>query len=298
VIGRLKAVEALEKKKDKKVVAKLKEALNNDPFYGVRRRASAALEEIHTDEAFEALADSLDQDDARVRSDVVRHVGEFYRPETLELDVKILRTEKNPAILAEAIRNLGLYHGKKTRRLLVKYLKSRSYRNELAGAAIEAIRMLDEPFFIGRLQQILAEREGQFRSWDFARALETLARISRDEEDKKNVRQFLLGYVSHPKETIQAGAMRALGVLGDEKAIPVLETVAGDEPNSRIERAAERAIKDLRDRKELVPSEIIRLRETVDKLQKETDKLKNDLDDIKKRMEAKEETSENDDDGR
>ncbi|MEJ2703264.1 MAG: M1 family aminopeptidase, partial [Sedimentisphaerales bacterium] len=266
VIGRLKAIEALEKKKDKKVVAKLKEALNSDPFYGVRRRASAALEKIHTDEAFEALADSLDQEDARVRTDVVRHIGEFYRPESLELDIKILRTEENPAILAEAIRNLGLYHDKKTRRLLVKYLKSRSYRNELAGAAIEAIRMLDEPFFIGRLQRILTEREGQFRSWDFARALDTLARISRDEEDKTNVRQFLLGYVSHSKETIQAGAIRALGVLGDTKAIPVLETFTSDEPDSWIERAAERALKELRDRKELVPAEIIQLRETVDKL--------------------------------
>ena len=295
VIGRLRAVEALAKRKDKKTVAKLRQTLNNDPFYGVRRRASAALEEIHTDEAFEALADSLDQEDARVRQDVVRHIGDFYRPESLQLTRKILRTEKNPAILGGAIRNLGLYHHKKTRRLLVKYLKSRSYRNELAGAAVEAIRMLDEPFFIGPLQQILTEREQEFRSWDFARALETLARISRNEEDKTRVRTFLVGYVNYPKQTIQAGAIRALGALGDTKAIPILETFSSDESDDRTERAAERALKDLRDRKELVPREIIQLRETVDKLQKQTDKLRDDLDDIKMRLEAKEEAAENED---
>ena len=292
VIGRLRAIDALAKKKDKKTVAKLKETLNNDPFYGVRQRASAALEEIHTDEAFEALADSLDQNDARVRNDVVRRIGDFYRLESLGLTRKILRMEKNPAILGGAIRNLGLYHHKKTRRMLVKYLKSRSFRNELAGAAAEAIRLLDEPLFIGPLQQVLAEREKEFRSWEFARALETLARISRNEEDKTKVRKFLIGYVNHPKQTVQTGAIRALGALGDTKAIPVLETFSSDEPDDRIERAAERALKDLRDRKELVPGEIIQLREAVDKLKKETDKLRNNLDDIKKRLDAKEEATE------
>jgi aminopeptidase N len=296
VIGRLKAIEALEKKKDKKTIDKLKEVLNSDAFYGVRLRASAALEKIHTDEAFEALADSLDQKDARVRNDVVRHIGDFYRPESLELTQKVLRTEKNPAILGGAIRNLGLYHHKKTRRLLVKHLKSRSYRNELASAAIEAIRMLDEPFFIGPLQQILTERQEAFRSWDFARALETLARISRNEEDKTKVRRFLLAYVNHPKQAIQTGAIRALGALGDTQAIPVLETFTSDEPDSRVERAAEGALKDLRDRKEIVPQEIIRLRETVNQLQKETDRLRNDLDDMEKRLEAKEEAAEKVDD--
>ena len=153
--------------------------------------------------------------------------------------------------------------------------------------------MLDEPYFIGHLQQILAEREQEFRSRDLARALETLARISRNEQDKTKMREFLIGYVNHPKEAIQAGAIRALGALGDTKAIPVLETFSSDESDDRIERAAERALKDLRDRKELVPNEIIQLRETVDKLRKETDKLKDDLDDIKKRMEAKENVAEN-----
>lgn len=298
VIGRVRAADTLAKKKDKKTVAELKKALNNDPFYGVRQRASTALEKIHTDEAFEALADSLNQEDARVRRDVVRHIGDFYRPESLELIRKVLRTEKNPAILEYAIRNLGRYHHKKTRRLVSKYLKSRSFRNGLASAAVEAIRRLDEPFFIGLLQQILTEREQDFRSRDFARALETLARISRNKVNKTKVREFLIGYVNHPKETIQAGAIRALGILGDERAISVLETFSSDKPDNRIERAAERALKDLRARKEFVPDEVIRLREAVDKLRKETDKLKYDLDDIKKRMEAKEKAVEEKDDNK
>jgi len=292
VIGQLRAIDALKKKKDKKTVEKLKDVLNDDPFYAVRRNASSALREIHTNEAFEALADSLVQADARVRQQVVSNISNFYRSETLTLLKRTLRNEKNPAILVVAIRNLGLYHHKSTRRLLLKYLKSVSFRNGLATAAVEAIRMQDEPFFIVPLQRVLDEREMDFRSWSFTRGLSTLAHISRNEDDKTKVRNFIAGYVNHPKNRIQAGAIGALGTLGDPKAIPIVETFSNDEPDDSIERAAERALKQLREHKQLVPDEIVRLRETVDEFRKETDKIKNDLDDIKKRLDAKEKPAE------
>ena len=288
VIGQLRALEAFKEKKDKKTVEKLKDVLSNAPFYAVRRNASSALREIHTAEAFEALADSLVQDDARVRQQVVRDISGFYRSETLTLLKRTIRNEKNPAILEVAIRNLGLYQHKSTRRLLLKYLQSVSFRNELATAAIEAIRMLNEPFFIVPLQRVLDEREMDFRSWDFTRGLNALAHISRNEDDKTKVCNFLAGYVNHPKDSIQAGAIGALGTLGDPRAIPIVETFSSDEPDNNIERAAEKALKELRQHKQLVPDEIVRLRETVDEFRKETDKLKEELDDIKKRLDAKE----------
>ena len=292
VIGRLRALDSLKKNKDKKTIEKLKDVLNNDPFYAVRRNASSALREIHTDEAFEALADSLVQDDARVRHQVVEDLGGFYRSETLTLLRRTLRNEKNPAILEAAIRNLGVYQHKSTRRLLLKHLQSVSFHNELAAAAIVAIRILDEPFFIAPLQRVLEERETDFRSWDFTRGLNTLAHISRNEEDKTKVRNFLAGYVNHPKDRIQAGAIEALGNLGDPTAIPIIETFSNDQPDDNIERAAERALKQLRQQKQLVPDEIVQIRETVDEFRKETDKIKNELDDIKKRLDAKEKTAE------
>ena len=295
VIGRLRAIDALKKKKDKKIVANLKDVLNNDTFYGVRNWASSALREIHTKEAFEALGDSLNQEDARVRRQVVRDVSSFYRPETFELIKRTLRTEKNPAILETAIRNLGLYHHKSTRRLLLKYLKSRSYHNALSSAAIEAIRMLDEPFFIVSLQRSLSEREPEFRSWGFTRGLDTLAYISRNEQDKTTVRNFLAGYVNHPKTTFQAGAIRALGTLGDPKAIPIVDTFSGDDPSDRVQRSAKNALKALREKKELVPEEIVQLRETVDKIRKENEQLRNDVEDIKKRLDAKDKLEKNKD---
>ena len=296
VIGRLLAIEALKTKQDKKTITKLKDVLGNDPFYGVRKAASAALREIHTDEAFDALAEFLDQPDARVRQQVVEDIGGFYRSESLALMKQVLKSEKNPDILAEAIRYLGRYRDKDTRRLLIRYLKSESYRNTLADAAISAIHVLDDASYIGPLHKVLRQREsawGGFTSGGFAGALNTLAHISRDQDDKTEVRDFLAGYVNHPKSRIQAGAIRALGTLGDPKAIPIVETFSGDDPSDWLERSAKRALEVLREKKKLVPEEIIQLRETVDELKKETKDLKDELEDIKKRLDAKKEDAEN-----
>ena len=291
IIGQLRAVDALKEKKDKKTVAKLKDVLDNDPFYRVRRSVSAALREIHTNEAFDALTGSIDQPDARVRQQVVGDIGGFYRPESFRLTKRILKREKNPEILARAIRNLGQYHHKDTRRLLLDYLKSESFRNSLASAAVDVIRKLDDSFFIEPLRRTLAEREQQFTSGGFARGLDTLAHITRNEDDRTKVRKFLAGYVNHPKNSIQAGAIRALGTLGDPKAIPVVETFSGDDSYDRVQRSARDALKALREKKQLVPAEIVRLRETVDKLKKDTEKLRNDLEDVKSRLDAKDQAT-------
>ena len=288
IIGRLRAIDVLKKKKDKKTIAALKNVLNSDPSYRVRQNASSALRQIHTDDAFEALADSVKQSDARVRQQVVGDIGGFYRPESLKLTKRILRKEKNPEILTRAIRNLGQYNDKAARKLMLEYLGTRSYRNSIASAAIEVIRKLDDSFFIEPLKKTLAENEKEFTSGGFARALDTLAHISRDKENKTKVRTFLADYVNHPKRSIQSGAIRALGTLGDPKAIAVVETFSGDDPSDRIQRSAGDALKALREKKPLVPDEVIRLRETVDKLGKETDKLRDEMEDIKNRLDAKE----------
>ncbi len=249
------------------------------------------MRQIHTNEAFDALADSIKQPDALVRQQVVGDIGGFYRPESLRLTKRVLRKEKNPEIITRAIRNLGQYHHKDTRKLLLGYLKSKSYRNSLTSAAVEVIRKLDDSFFVEPLERTLAENEKQFTSGGFARALDALAHVSRNEENKTKVRKFLTGYVNHPKTSIKSGAIRALGTLGDPKAIAVVETFSGDDPSDRTQRTARDALRALREKKQVVPDEIVRLRETVDKLDKETEKLRNDLEDIKNRLDAKEQAA-------
>jgi aminopeptidase N len=134
---------------------------------------------------------------------------------------------------------------------------------------------------------VLRERERQFRSWGFVRGLGTLAHIARDQDDRTQVREFIAGYVNHPRQAIRGGAISALGTLGDPKALPIVETFCGEEPHDRIQRQAKEAMEKLREKKTLVPDEIIELRKTVDELKEETEKLNKELEDLKKQGEAK-----------
>ncbi|MBT5534165.1 M1 family metallopeptidase, partial [Candidatus Poribacteria bacterium] len=111
VIGRLRAVEELKSNDDLDTVERLQAALNGDPFHAVRSAASRALREIHTPEAFEALRNSLDQADARVRKQVVADIGGFYRAESRDIALEVLASEANPDIVASALRSLGKYGG-------------------------------------------------------------------------------------------------------------------------------------------------------------------------------------------
>jgi len=180
VIGRVLIVDQLASKKDRAAVDSLKQVLKADPFYGVRIEAARALRGIHTDEAFAALADCLDQSDARVRQQVLNAVTGFYRPEAYDIASKRLDQEKNPDILSGAIRALGAYARPEAREKLIGYLNSDSYRNELADAAIGALRAEDDSAFVEPLLKTLAERQSAFTSSGFGRGLGALAYLDRN----------------------------------------------------------------------------------------------------------------------
>ncbi len=186
---------------------------------------------------------------------------------------------------------MGRFQSPQARQAVSTYLQSTSYRNKLASAAIQAIHRLDDSAFIPELLTTLREGEGRFASWDYSTGLDTLAHIDRDQEDRTQVREFLAGYVNHPRMAIRRGAIRALGTLGDPKAIPVVETFCGQEPYDQIQRQAKATVDTLQEKKLLVPEEVLELRKTVDELKKETDKLKKELDDLKKQTQAKTEAS-------
>lgn len=288
VIGRILACEVFKEKKDKETVKKVKKALNCDPFYGVRIEASRVLQEMHTDEAYEALVESLDQPDARVRSHVSESIGAFYRTESFEKTKQIISSEKNPAIVGGAIRNLGRYHSEDSRQIIIKYLDSESYRNYLAVAAVRAIDRLKDPSYIEVLHKTLFDRQQEFRSWYFGYGLKTLARISSDEDDKTEVFEFISAYVNHDNENVKAAAIEALGLLGDKRAIAIVETFSDDPAEDRIEYVALAALKRLQKETKHVSDEVVALREIVNELKKDNKTVAEELEEMKKRLDAKE----------
>jgi aminopeptidase N len=285
MIGRLLAVEQMAGKKDRATVAKLKRALQGDSFHGVRIEAARALKSIHTEEAFAALADSLDQPDARVRLQLVSAVAGFYQESAYQAAQQTLKREKNPDIIAPAIRALGAYAKPEVRENLLHYLNTESYRNELADAAVSAIRAQDDPSYLGLLLDAVKQREAAFTSAGLARALDTLAYTARNEEKKDGVRELLAGFANHKKPAVQLAALNALGLLGDPKAIPLLDTFAGASKDSPERSAAEKAIAALRTARKPA-DELKELRNEVLELKKSGRELRKELDELKQKLDA------------
>lgn len=285
VIGRLRAAAALRKKDDKKTVAKLKDALNGDPFYGVRIEASKALREMHTDEAFAAIAASLKQPDARVRQQVVRDLGGFFRNEVPAKLKAVVQREKNPDIVAAALHGLGRYAASDVREILLKQLRSESYQNRVAAAAIDAIRTQEDPAYAGPLMEVLRQRGDALTSYALGRGLETLAYITRHEEDRNKVREFIAGYVNDKRVHVQAGAIRALGELKDPKGLRIVETFVGEDDDDPIRRAARQA-RDKLGEAQSVPVQLRELRQEVLKLKEYGADLEESVEGLEGKLEA------------
>ncbi len=141
---------------------------------------------------------------------------------------------------------MGGYAKAEVQAALLKFLSSESYRNELADAAIAAMRSQDDPAYLAPLLDTLAGREGDFTSRGFGQGLTTLAYLARNEEKKDRVREFLTGYLNHKKRNIRLTALSALGTLGDAKAIAALEKFATASKESPERTTAEKAVADLR----------------------------------------------------
>jgi aminopeptidase N len=286
VIGRLLAVETFSKRRDKDSVAKLKKALNNDRFYAVRMEAARALRSIHNDDALDALLNSTDQSDARVRQAVISAIGGFFHERAYTAKTANLKTEKNPEIQADAIEGLGAYPNPEVGEILLRFLNSTSYRNSLAVASVRAMRTANDPAYIEPLRQNLQEHGSAYPSYGLSSGLETLAVLARGRDEHVNgVREFLTGYVNHPRRTVRVGALNALGTLEDRRAVPVLEKFTTAYVGSPEQRAATNALRRIITSQRIVEG-LGELRTTVMELQKENTKLKEDFKTLEKKVEA------------
>lgn len=286
MIGRIFAIEQIEKRKDKTAVEKLQNALNLDSFWGVRREAAQALQHMHTDEARAALLASTDQSDGRVRRAVVDAIGSFFRSDTPATLAKITENETNPDIQNEALQALAAYPVDEVKDTLIARLRSSSYKDVVANTAISAMRAQQSPVYLDALFSALRDREAELPSRVFNNGLNTLATLAHDEKDKAPFRNFLVAHVNNPKRSVQLAAIRALGTLGDPEAIAALQTFTNAGKETPQRPVAEAAIKQIRAEKPQ-SAEVNNLRNEVLKLQKANTELKEDFDDLRKQLETR-----------
>ena len=286
MIGRLMAAEALGKQASHKTIAALKETLGNDEFYGVRIAAAKSLAQMATDEAFEALADSLQQDDARVRLQVVESLGTFYRPQTRQILQQVVENQPNPAVVAAAVKSLGKFPAEEVRRTIQQALATESFGDEIAAAAAIALGQSGDVELRTTMLNLLKSKRREFDSRRYAEALEVLAKLWREADDKSPARSWIEDCLQDQARRIRSGAIAALGELNDPQAIAALQSFVDSEASGRDVTAARGAIEKLQKQAPFVPREVQELRKLVDDLKNEQQKLQQEVTTLKEKLSA------------
>ena len=278
MIGRLLAVKSLATKKDAAALQSLKKALNEDPFHGVRIEAAKSLQKHRTPEAFQMLEDSLEQEDARVRKQVVEAIGKYFSSDALTVLRKISENETNPEIVAEALAAAGKYPEGEVRELLTSALQRPSFRHQIAVKAVAAMKNQASPAYAPILLEHIGASKDKFSSRDLGPALGALAYVSKDaaEDVRTRVRDFLAGYLNHPNPLTQTSAARALGETEDKRALGILQAYATGNESDPVVKAAAEAVKKINGGQRQA-AEVKDLRALVMELQKKIDQLSNQV---------------------
>jgi aminopeptidase N len=284
--------------KTQAAVAALKKALNEDGFFGVRCAAATALRKIRTEEAIAALLDSVEQKDARVRKQVIEELGRCYRDDAKKQLLATIESEKNPAIVATALRGLASHQGDAASEAAKDALSDESWGGEPVGAAFAVIRDLNDPSLAASVMETIKAREAELDPRDVSEAMVTVAKLSQRGKRKETAFKFFVDYLNHPRQTLQSSAIHALGELHHPAARPLLTPIAANKTDAVLAAAAKSALGDIDKETPLVPKEVGELRDQVRELQESQEKLERKLEEIEAKKKAEEKKPEEKDDAK
>jgi HEAT repeat protein len=148
-----------------------------------------------------------------------------------------------------------------------------------------AMRAQNDPFYTEPLQKALLERKKDFTSRSVTIALDALAYLSREQENKDSARELIASHVNDPRQNIRLAALGALGTLRDDRALPILERFAATQKNSPERTTAEKAIETIRATRKTT-LEVGDVRREVLDLQKQNRELRKDLDALRKKLDS------------
>lgn len=272
LIGSLLAAKALGDKEDKKATAALTAALKGDAHHAVRRAAAGALAEQGTDAALEALLASLNQPDARVRDQVVTSLGKFFEDEAADALRRIAAEDSNPDIRGSALKGLAKYRDGASTTALLAALRGESFQNQLAITAARAIGKRLDPALGAPLLESLRDRRHELPGRRYGEVLPSLGRVWREADDTTPAREFLADCLNDAAISVRLGAIEALGELGDRRATPILEDLAGQA--GKTGPAAKKALKRLEKETSRTPAGVQELRDQLRELRKQQEELK------------------------
>lgn len=238
------AQELAERAPRKDAVPGLRSALGADPFYGVRAEVAKALAQVGGDDARDALIAALADDDARVRTAVAGALGEFREDEAVARALReIPGSEPAYGTIAAAVLSLARIRAEEARAVALQALETPSYREQVRSAGLQALAELGDPSDAPRLREWTAYgKPPRSRT----AAVDALVELDGEGRTREETVATLLGLLDDPYIWVRDAAIRGLGKLHVEEAIPALRRASNVEPDSRLRRQARRSLREIR----------------------------------------------------
>ena len=269
--SRLKAIERMAESDDPSSAAALRAILDDaEAHWGQQAEAARSLGKVDTDDGRAALLGAVETmvDHPRARLAAVEAIGEYRDADVA--DVLLTIAGHNESLYVEAAACVGLGNQKPTDEivgLLVEKTKDIGHGLRVRQAAVGALAKLGVPEALQPALD-LAAYGTSFRGR--GGGIDALAALypSLDDDQKEQVRDFLLNLADDPQERHARGAMLALGRTGDAEAVDALRRVADSARLESVTDAARDAVTAI----ETGDPEVVRtLRDRLDRLEEAFD---------------------------
>ncbi len=241
------AAHALAKRGGLAAERALSSSLEKEPYWAVRGSAAAALATIRSQTARDRLARALSTErHPRARRAIARALGEFVHDPVAAAALGAIVERGDPSyfVEAEACLSLGRVRAPRASELLraaasresfTDVIRQHAYRGLAEARDDSALGLLFEGTKWGRITQGRRAATG---------ALAMLVRGRRDRE-ARDVRERIELLLTDRDFRVQAAALEALGVIGDDAAIPALRRMIDRELDGRLRRRGKEVIRDL-----------------------------------------------------
>ncbi|HXW83178.1 MAG TPA: M1 family aminopeptidase, partial [Candidatus Binataceae bacterium] len=275
-IGRGGAARELGKEGSPQATTALRDALLQDQFWGVQADAAAALGEIRTTAALDALLEGLALAHPKARRAVVRAIGHFrdnQRAASALIGV-LERGDESYFVEAEAALALGRTRDSRAFEQLTRALERDSYREVIRVHALGGMAETRDPRAIDVARGFAAYgKPAQAR----AAALGTLARMGSIHEPRRTeIIDFLTPLADDRDFVIRSRISGVFEEIGDPRALGPLQRLADRDLDGRIQRRARDAMSAIGEGRSRI-EEGRRLRDDIDELRDENKKLQQRL---------------------
>jgi aminopeptidase N len=279
-VARIRAGRELAKNGSQAARDALRDAFENEPFFGVLEELAGALGKTKASWARDMLIGALPDARAKVRRPVAGALGEFRSDVAASALIAPARSDESYFVRAAALAALGKTRDPRAFDVLVSAIAEPSWNGTVEAGAARGLAELADARAIAYLIEAtkLGSDEGLRRA-----AVGALARGGTLlESERTRVVDVLAGLLDDPMFLVRIAAIAAAETLEDQRLLGTLDRLAADGFDGRIRRDATEAAMRIREAAK-VPSQVSALRSDLDTLREEQRTLQEKIEALSRR---------------